>query len=126
MLSLLKVFDLTDAKSGQLCQLAGNNLSRLRKIPAERLPQFQWGPCIKKLKVKAATLLKMLSMNVSTNDHRNQHEQGVRHYPEICKANVTLLKIKWVLCRLFIICFVNISVQKIRERETTAVHVLYR
>ena len=89
---LLKVFDLVDAECGKLCQRSGNPPPLFRKIPVDKLPQFQWGPCIEELEVKAPTLLRMLATIVSRNDHRNQHKQGARHYPGICTAIATLLK----------------------------------
>ena len=89
---LLKLFDLIDAECSKLCQRACNPPSLFRKIPVESLPKFQWGSCIKELEVKAPTLLRMLSMIVSRNDHRNQHKQGERHHPGICMAIATLLK----------------------------------
>ena len=89
---LLKVFDLVDAECGKLFQRAGNPPSLFRKIPVDKLPHFQWCPCIKELEVKAPTLLRMLATIVSRNDHCDQHKQGARHYAGICTAIATLLK----------------------------------
>lgn len=87
---LLKLIEQINAECGKLCQRA--NASLFRKIPVSSLPEFKWDSCIKELEVKAPTLLKLLTMIVSTNDHRNQHKRGERHYPGICIAIATLLK----------------------------------
>ena len=62
---LLKVFDLVDAECGKLCQRSGNPPSLFRKIPVDKLPRFQWGPCIEELEVKAPTLLRMLATSLA-------------------------------------------------------------
>lgn len=84
---LLKLIDQISAECGKLCQR--DTASLFRKIPVVSLPEFRWDSCIKELEVKAPTLLKLLTMIVSTNDHRNQHKRGERHYPGVCIAIAT-------------------------------------
>lgn len=67
-----------------LCQRKAPSL--FRKLPVTSMMEFRWEMLMSELEQKAPFLLQIMSSIVSTNDHRNQHKVGVKHYPGICMA----------------------------------------
>lgn len=82
------------------------------------------------LEQKAPLLLQIMSSIVSTNDHRNQHKVGVKHYPGICMATGVLLKernreICGIQSLLSLLLFLSHAEKKVKYYHTKCIMHAY-
>ena len=89
-LLLKKVTATIDAELTDLCKR--NTPSVFRRLSIDAMCQFDWKSCVAELKLKAPTLLEIVTTLVSANDGRNKHKSGIAHYPGICMAIAVILK----------------------------------
>lgn len=67
-------------------------VSLFRTLSIEEAESFSWGRYIDELRVKAPTLLRVVTHLVTRSDSRNIYKKGDDHQPGICTAIAILLK----------------------------------
>ena len=90
-LLFLLFLDEVNSECSRLCQHKPEP-SLFRKIPTSKFGEFTWKVLADELRVKAPTLLRVLSTVASRNDHRNKKKVGDAHHPGICMAAAVVLK----------------------------------
>lgn len=84
--SFLKLINI---ECSELCQ---KRQSPFRKIPVDKIPQFQWEHFIEDLELKSPLLLRVLITAVTRIDYRYQHIPETAKFPGIVSAAALLLK----------------------------------
>ena len=73
-----------------LCQKSPSAL--LRSMSVEEMETFSWATMMSEIRRLAPTLLQILMVVSSSNDHRNSNKTGSAHDPGICMTLCILLK----------------------------------